>query len=229
MTLLQITINIKLQESDTVSPLSDGGKNMPKKTFFNLPIEKRKAMIQVLKNEFSRVPLSEASIANIVKEAQISRGSFYQYFEDKEDAYFYLLEKGLKETKEKFNLYLKESQGDLAAAFVSLFKEMLVGFRDEENVKFFRNTFLNMNHEIERTFTRQIEMNKNNFGIEHNIDFLKLNIAYEDENEVKRVINIFGIVTLQNLIEVFAKEIPYNEAIEEYLKDLNLLKKGLYK
>lgn len=62
---------------------------MPKETFFHLTDEKKSRIMSAAKKEFSRVPLSEASIARIIKDAEIPRGSFYQYFEDKEDLYFY--------------------------------------------------------------------------------------------------------------------------------------------
>ncbi|MCU5751761.1 TetR/AcrR family transcriptional regulator, partial [Bacillus cereus] len=64
---------------------------MPKQTFFNLEREKKELLIQAAMKEFSRVPLFEASISNIIKDAGIPRGSFYQYFEDKEDVFFFLL------------------------------------------------------------------------------------------------------------------------------------------
>ncbi|HLR71545.1 MAG TPA: TetR/AcrR family transcriptional regulator, partial [Pseudogracilibacillus sp.] len=86
---------------------------MPKQTFFNLPEEKRDTLIHAAKNEFSRVSLYEASIANIVKEAEIPRGSFYQYFEDKDDLYFYLLDKQGEELWKTLITNLKEHQGDL--------------------------------------------------------------------------------------------------------------------
>lgn len=66
---------------------------MPTQTFFHLPEEKQQRLLEAARVEFSRVPLNEASIAQIVKLAGISRGSFYQYFEDKEDLYFYYFEK----------------------------------------------------------------------------------------------------------------------------------------
>ena len=40
---------------------------------------------KALKTEFSRGSFEEASVSNIVTNAQIPRGSFYQYFESKED------------------------------------------------------------------------------------------------------------------------------------------------
>ncbi|MFT8413475.1 MAG: TetR/AcrR family transcriptional regulator, partial [Oenococcus oeni] len=47
---------------------------MPKETFYNLSEEKRQRIINSAEKEFFRVPLSKASIANIVTGAQIPRG-----------------------------------------------------------------------------------------------------------------------------------------------------------
>lgn len=58
---------------------------MPKETFLNLSEEKKNKIIKAAQNEFERVPLEQASIKNIVENAGIARGSFYQYFESKED------------------------------------------------------------------------------------------------------------------------------------------------
>jgi AcrR family transcriptional regulator len=63
---------------------------MPKQTFFNLPKEKRDRIIAAAKEVFSKNSYEEASINQIVKLAQIPRGSFYQYFADKDDLYGYL-------------------------------------------------------------------------------------------------------------------------------------------
>jgi TetR/AcrR family transcriptional regulator len=64
---------------------------MPKPTFFNLDEQKRQMIIQACIDEFALQPFSSASINQIIKQANISRGSFYQYFEDKEDCYMFLL------------------------------------------------------------------------------------------------------------------------------------------
>lgn len=58
---------------------------MPKETFLKLPQEKKEKIIKAAKDEFKRAPLEQASIKNIVENAGIARGSFYQYFESKED------------------------------------------------------------------------------------------------------------------------------------------------
>jgi len=62
---------------------------MPTRTFFNLSQEKQQRLLEAARLEFSRVPLYEASISKIIANADIPRGSFYQYFNDKEDLYYY--------------------------------------------------------------------------------------------------------------------------------------------
>lgn len=65
---------------------------MPKNTFFNLEQGKKNRIIKAGFNEFYNHKFNDASINNIVKEAKISKGSFYQYFEDKYDVYKYLID-----------------------------------------------------------------------------------------------------------------------------------------
>ena len=64
---------------------------MPTQTFLNLPNDKQMKIIQACIDEFSTCPFSQASINQIIKKANISRGSFYQYFQDKEDCYMSVL------------------------------------------------------------------------------------------------------------------------------------------
>ena len=63
---------------------------MPKNTFQNLSPEKKCKIFEAAVQEFSSRSFSEASINQIVKTAQIPRGSFYQYFEDKQDVYLFM-------------------------------------------------------------------------------------------------------------------------------------------
>ena len=65
--------------------------SMPKQTFLNLPMEKRDLIINVAIDEFVEFGLENASTNRIVANSGISKGSFYQYFEDKQDVFMYLL------------------------------------------------------------------------------------------------------------------------------------------
>ena len=64
---------------------------MPKPTFFRLSETKRKKFIYEAYQEFSLNSYEGASITNLVKSLAIAKGSVYQYFEDKEDLYNYLV------------------------------------------------------------------------------------------------------------------------------------------
>ena len=73
---------------------------MPTQRFLNLKESKKNAILEAAANEFARVPYSAASINQIIKEAEISRGSFYTYFEDKDDLMRYML-RGFRDTLRK--------------------------------------------------------------------------------------------------------------------------------
>jgi AcrR family transcriptional regulator len=64
---------------------------MPKDTFFNLPEEKREKILVAALSEFENNDFDQASINQIVIRSEISKGSFYQYFEDKKDLYKYII------------------------------------------------------------------------------------------------------------------------------------------
>jgi AcrR family transcriptional regulator len=65
---------------------------MPKQTFLNLPEEKRKAFLGIALDEFANNDYNTASVSKIVEKAGIAKGSLYQYFEDKQDLFMYLLD-----------------------------------------------------------------------------------------------------------------------------------------
>lgn len=70
---------------------------MPKQTFLNLPAEKRLRFLDVAIQEFANHSFEVASISDIVRKVGIAKGSFYQYFEDKQDLFRYLVEKAIAE------------------------------------------------------------------------------------------------------------------------------------
>ncbi|WP_249869528.1 TetR/AcrR family transcriptional regulator [Oceanobacillus saliphilus] len=204
---------------------------MPKKTFFNLPDNKREKLIESAEEEFSRVPLSQASIANIVKAAGIPRGSFYQYFENKEDAFYYLLEAQTNKRKEFFIISLQKNNGDILAAIEDLFCLMLKELGEEDNLNFLKNALMNVTHEIEDVFTKIFTIKDSGksslIEIRNMIDKEKLNIS--DEKEFFHIMQILTSVTFRNLVDKYSRDISDEEALENFMIEMNLLRKGLSK
>ncbi len=60
---------------------------MPKQTFINLPKKKKDNILNEAMLEFGHYGFDLASIQRIIEQSGISRGSFYQYFEDKADIF----------------------------------------------------------------------------------------------------------------------------------------------
>lgn len=65
---------------------------MPKQTFLNLAEEKRETIMNAAVEEFAEYGLENASVNRIVKNSGIAKGSFYQYFEDKQDVFMHMLD-----------------------------------------------------------------------------------------------------------------------------------------
>lgn len=65
---------------------------MPTKLFNELPEEKKQRITQAALEEFAANRFDNASTNTIVKNCDISKGSLFKYFENKEDLYFYLVD-----------------------------------------------------------------------------------------------------------------------------------------
>lgn len=88
---------------------------MPTATFFRLPEEKRKRLIDACWKELTQVRFTDVSINRIITAAHIPRGSFYQYFEDKDDLIRHLLEDMQEYFVSLLRDILADAQGDLFA------------------------------------------------------------------------------------------------------------------
>ena len=127
---------------------------MPKSTFFNLPEAKKKHIMDVAFEEFSKVPYQSISINGMIQKMQISTGSFYQYFEDKKDLYFHVLSffiDGLMEESKRTNIKI-----DLLDP-VKNFQGTSVFTETRKNMKYYEPIFVkNFNKaplEIKRDWT----------------------------------------------------------------------------
>ncbi|WP_028784798.1 TetR/AcrR family transcriptional regulator [Thalassobacillus devorans] len=200
---------------------------MPKQTFFNLPEEKKQILIQSAEKEFSRVPLFEASISNIIKAAGIPRGSFYQYFEGKEDIYFYLLDKMAGQRKGKFIAFLQKHDGDLIEAMFAMFECML---HEQEHISFMKNAFLNMTHKVEYSFLGIFsdEESISDFK-EVSAQINKNSLSISGDQELYHIMQILTAVTFRNFVAKFARGLSDEQAMKSYRIEMNLLKKGIYK
>ncbi len=94
---------------------------MPTETFFNLPSDKRQLILDLAMEEFAENDYRNASISRLVSRAGIAKGSFYQYFDDKQDLYLYLLKLA---TDEKTAFFRNAPPPDPATGFFGMLRWM---------------------------------------------------------------------------------------------------------
>ena len=94
---------------------------MPNRTYHRLPEEKKERLMRAAWEEFTNRSYADASINRIIQAADISRGSFYQYFKDKQDLFAFLLEQLQENVLRKACEQLQQNHGDPFESFLHLF------------------------------------------------------------------------------------------------------------
>lgn len=202
---------------------------MPKITFLNLNVEKRDKIKKAIINEFSRHTIAKASISNIVEEAQIPRGSFYQYFEDKEDALKYIIDESIKIEKEEIKNSLKRNNGDIFATSIDIFKYVSKRSYNDTDMMLCHNIIQKLKEENVNIFdginSRSMCQAKKENGNIIDTDMLKLN----NEEDLKYIMKILTVVIRASIIDVITKKKSEEEAQKELEKQLEILKYGMIK
>ena len=112
---------------------------MPTDTFFRLPEEKRQRLTRAVCRELSRVPFSEYSINRVVQDANIPRGSYYQYFESRDDVFSYVASSFRDDMAKALSKLLEKHGGDIFLAIPELYDSAVEYLLAQENMQFVRN------------------------------------------------------------------------------------------
>lgn len=127
---------------------------MPTDVYRRLSEEKRSRIYEALRDEFTRKPLGEASIKSIVETLGIARGSFYQYFEGLNDAYFTVLS---KETVDMHGLWLdalRRKNGSMEGALQLFGKEAARALFEQRAYTVYKNRYLNWTAALESAWQK---------------------------------------------------------------------------
>jgi len=198
---------------------------MAKQTFLNLPEKKQKTIFKALKKEFARVPLKDALVSNIIKTADIPRGSFYQYFTDIEDAYYYVIDEYSKDIKKYLLEEIKKNDGDIILSYRSLYIYILDLIEKRDNKEYFKKIFLNMNYEVQSMFTPNFNDGLNK--IINHVDISKLNIS--SKFGIGYVLDIIESTMMNNIIKSYKRNLTREKNIEVFEKELGLICLGILK
>ncbi|GKU23698.1 TetR/AcrR family transcriptional regulator [Clostridium folliculivorans] len=196
---------------------------MPKQLFFSLSSEKQNKIKDSALAEFSENQFHEASINQIIKIAGISRGSFYQYFEDKEDLYFYLIKDFLESKLSEFSKsYVKGEYNNVFTVYRQIFLSMLSTISDEKYQPFFKNMFLSLNYDLEKKLREIVE--KMQEAILSNT-FKKAMINIGDELPyLKELLQIIRLISNDLFTRKVIENLDNKQIIEIYDMRMELLR-----
>ncbi|MCL2857762.1 MAG: TetR/AcrR family transcriptional regulator [Oscillospiraceae bacterium] len=207
---------------------------MPKQTFFNLPEHKREHVTRCAVSEFARQGYKQASISRIVADAGIAKGSFYQYFEDKDDLFMHIV---LTEIGSIKQTAFEEGRDQLAQMNLSQFlrhiaKAQLEAFREQPELFSISLDLLRMapSEPVYEKLMQTVEGAYNTFFlpiIQHEIDKGRINAKVN-----ARMLNYMLMSINQYQLSLFnsGEASDYGEeAVDALMDDLDfILSSGIY-
>lgn len=200
---------------------------MPTSTFENLPENKKKIILEASIKEFKRVLLSDASINKIIKDANISRGSFYTYFKDIKDLYMYTLKTYQKKFYDIVNEATHETKGDLIETTKKIYEKIIEDYKKDKSE--FKHIFLNMNYDISirNQLGYDLECRYKLIELTSKIDKKSLNINTEEE--LFYIIDIIVGIVVHGLVEIFINDRDAESIKQKLDKQIQIIKEGIYK
>lgn len=203
---------------------------MIKKTFYNLPYEKRKRITDAVIKEFMERPNEKVSINRIIKTAEISRGSFYQYFDDKVDLIEIITKTMFDESSNKAKEILKLSCGDLFVMYIKMFDYFDDYSSQKQTMKIMRNIVdsFKANDDLVSEYLK----NRFNIALSNNEIYLMVdrqNLKFQDNESVKCLMEILTQVLKNAIFDVFVAGSDREEVRERLIKKIDIIKQGAVK
>jgi len=200
---------------------------MPSKTFLNLPIEKQNKIIKASIQEFSSVSFKKVSINHIIKMAEISRGSFYMYFEDIQDLTIYIMKQIKQDIINETKVRLKKIPVELDE-FMIIYHDVVFEYFDNST---YRNLFKNVIVYFQERPDKNIKSMKGGISFDGQIDTLisLLDISQfriNDADYIKKVVYLALAMFRNVILKTFILELNKKES-KQLLEDmLYILKNG---
>lgn len=226
---------------------------MPNEAFYKIDSEKRNKIIEAMKKEFGCNSFEKASINKIVEDAGISKGSFWCYFENKEEAINFIIETYIEKEKTKALELLEKNKGDIFKTYIDLYDFISEIKKDKEEDKDM-NKSINVNKDVDISKKQNIDrlyanifrdliINRekifNKFSPQYFTNVLIKNKAFNEiiniskfkrktQNEIVSLIKLLDYAMRINLMDVHHGKLTEKEARENYLNEIEILKKGVY-
>jgi len=201
---------------------------MPKKTFFNIHEDKRNKLIKAGRREFTKHSLQTSSLNRILNRADIPKGSFYAYFQDKDEFYWYILNDVIRPRLTSYETLLSEFDGDLFLIEEMHLQEMINLLKDYEFSGMLRNMFLYSYHDVRHKVFDHSEVS---FALMYSIHIRHKKHIYKVHNE-QEFLAFYDLLTNMAhacIFGIVSNSYSEDYAIDLYQKQISYVYDGLYK
>ena len=203
---------------------------MIKQTFYNLPEQKRQRVINAVIDEFADTENDKVSINRIVQKANISRGSFYQYFDDKLDLVEVLIKSYIDMGIDDIRRAVATSNGDIFYTFECMFDEIAAFSNDERHKKALKNLISNVR--VNNTLVSDYII-KRYKGIESLVDitdeFSRKDFRFKSDEDMTLLQQILISVLKNEIYNYYVFDTDLEESKARYLRKLYIIKQGALK
>lgn len=207
---------------------------MPTLTFLNLSEEKKEKIIEAAIKEYSRVSPEEVLVKNIVEDAGIARGSFYQYFDSKKDLFSYLIKRDIDKVEEFMIVNLNNNTKDIFEVYIDAFDFITTKIFTPNKIKFHSKVFNNLKI-FDEKFIVLYTMFSSKCGEREKLQTDKLidkvdksNLNVSDDNAMECLIELLFLITSKYLGYGF-KCNSFDKARKDYIRNIEILKYGVLK
>lgn len=188
---------------------------MPKSNFFTLNQSKRDRILKAALDEFSSEAYTDASINQIVKASGIARGSFYLYFDDKEDLYFYLVSEIVQTTATAFMAKaLKKSSTDVFEIYRELLLYSVEMISNPRFGAFFKHLILGSNSSFQQKYKdilRRVTQDILQTQLED-----KIKSARYETTMLQALVNLLGLINRDLLEQKIIHNLDDAEILRRY-------------
>ena len=201
---------------------------MAQENFYKLKAKKQERILSAINECLTQFDYDTLTINNIVDAAEISRGSFYDYFVDKKDAVDTFVLDYIRKMVINFMKIIEKEDGKLFDGILSTYRAITKGLVSEiylnvyKNIKYFSD------------FANGIIFSKNfNERYEFILDWMLLN-TYEgknnilNKNEIRVVLDMMISILLQSTYRFFIEE-NKKDIERDFITKIEILKNGMLK
>lgn len=183
---------------------------MPTATWDRLPSARRRAVLEAAEAEFAERGFSGGSLNTIVRNAGVSKGSLFQYFEDKSDLHAHLAELASLRIRARMEAHMAELDWD--GDFFGSLGDLLVFWIDhfgENPVDRAMTAAVNLEPEESTRSTVRVTVNR------HYADVLRPLLARADEiGALRPDADLDTFLALLMLVMPHLAIAPYHEGLD---------------